>query len=198
MFNADVVFQCLFQRLDFRAGSNPAGLQAAILSSPLINTHQWIADNQVWIEQLPEETKSTIRAHEAAGTTQHEDYRSAEKEFYANHMCRQDPCPNRQYREAGPEMNKQMYETMWGPTEFFAPGTLKDYDVSARLPDIAVPTLMVCGEYDEAAPKSCQKYADLIVDSMNIVIPDAGHATMSENEALYLESVRLFLGSNEL
>lgn len=172
---------------------NPPGLEAAILSSPLINTQQWIADNKVWIEQLPEETQQTLRKHESEGTTDHEDYRAAEEVFYQSHMCRKNPCPGESYRVDGPSRNVQMYEAMWGPTEFFASGSLKDYDISPRLADIRVPALMICGEYDEAVPKSCQRYADMIEDSQTFIVPDAGHSTMREDEALYLQIVRDFL-----
>jgi len=175
------------------AVGGPKGLVGVILSSPLINTDQWIADNQKWIDQLPAETIATIRRHEAAGTTDHPDYRAAETAFYARHMCRQDPCPLGEYRAGGPPGNSEMYEYMWGPTEFYAPGTLHDYDVSARLGDITVPTLMICGEFDEAAPDSCYQYADMIDDAATVIVPDAGHATMRENEPLYLATVRAFL-----
>ena len=172
---------------------NPPGLEAAILSSPLINTQQWIADNQVWIEQLPEETRETLRKHESEGTTNHEEYRAAEEIFLQSHMCRKDPCPGERYRVDGPSINTQMYETMWGPTEFFAPGSLKNYDVSTRLPGIRVPTLMICGEYDEAVPRSCQKYAGMIDGAQIFIVPGAGHSTMREDEALYIQTVRAFL-----
>ena len=172
---------------------NPPGLEAVILSSPLINTQQWIADNQVWIEQLPEETRETLRKHEAEGTTNDPDYRAAEEIFYQHHMCRKNPCPGGDYRTDGPSDNEQMYETMWGPTEFFAPGSLKNYDVSTRLPDIRVPTLMICGEYDEAVPESCRRYAGMIDGAQVVIIPGAGHSTMQENEALYMQIVRTFL-----
>ena len=171
----------------------PEGLKAAILSSPLINTHQWIADNQLWIDQLPADVAETIRKHEAAGTTNTPEYRAAETEFYKRHMCRKSPCPGARYRVDGPARNTAMYEYMWGPSEFFAPGTLEDYDVSERLPNIDVPTLMICGEFDEAAPSSCKKYAGMITNAQTFIVPDAGHATMAEDEALYLQTVRDFL-----
>ncbi|WP_262691273.1 proline iminopeptidase-family hydrolase [Kordiimonas aestuarii] len=171
----------------------PKGLKAAILSSPLISTQQWIADNQVWIDQLPKDVADTIRRHEAAGTTNTPEYRAAEDEFYQRHMCRKSPCPGARYRVDGPMRNKDMYEYMWGPSEFFAPGTLRNYDVSPRLPNINVPSLMICGEFDEAAPKSCKKYAGMIDGAETMIIPEAGHATMGENEALYLKTLRDFL-----
>lgn len=173
----------------------PEGLKAAILSSPLINTEAWIADNQQWIDQLPADVAETIRKHEASGTTDTAEYRRAEAEFYKRHMCRKSPCPGGQYREGGPKRNSAMYEYMWGPSEFFAPGTLHDYDVSARLPNINVPSLMICGEFDEAAPKSCKKFAGMIEGSRTVIVPDAGHATMAEDEAFYMQTVRDFLHS---
>jgi proline iminopeptidase len=171
----------------------PVGLRAVILSSPLINTRQWIADNQRWIDQLPADVAETIRTHEAAGTTDTPEYRRAEAEFYKRHMCRKSPCPGARYRVDGPPRNMTMYEHMWGPSEFFAPGTLQDYDISARLHTINVPSLMICGEFDEAAPESCRKYAGMIANATTFIVPDAGHATMAEDEALYMKTVRSFL-----
>jgi proline iminopeptidase len=52
---------------------------------------------------------------------------------------------------------------------------------------------MICGEYDEAVPKSCQRYADMIDGAQTFIVPDAGHSTMREDEALYIQTVRAFL-----
>ncbi|NVJ68892.1 MAG: proline iminopeptidase-family hydrolase [Alphaproteobacteria bacterium] len=175
------------------AVKRPKGLKAAILSSPLISTHQWLADNQEWIDQLPPETAATIRKHETEGTTNHPNYRAAEEAFYARHMCRTEKCRQSRYKVDGPNWNPVMYETMWGPTEFFAPGTLKNYDISPKLPSINVPALMICGEFDEAAPKSCRKFAGMIPNAHTIIVPNAGHATMGDDEAFYLQAVRTFL-----
>jgi proline iminopeptidase len=52
---------------------------------------------------------------------------------------------------------------------------------------------MICGEYDEAVPKSCHKFSDMIHKSRIIIVPNVGHATMSENEAFYLMAVKKYL-----
>ncbi len=52
---------------------------------------------------------------------------------------------------------------------------------------------MICGEFDEAAPKSCKKFAGMIEGSRTVIVPDAGHATMAEDEAFYMQTVRDFL-----
>ncbi|PHZ83632.1 proline iminopeptidase-family hydrolase [Paremcibacter congregatus] len=175
------------------AARRPDGLKAAILSSPLISTAQWIADNQVWIDQLPPNVSYTLRKHIAEGTQDHPDYKAAEEVFYSKHMCRQDPCPGRDYWTGASEWNENMYVHMWGSSDFYATGTLKGYDGSRKLHNIAVPTLMICGEFDEAAPKSCHKYANMIPQSQTVIVPNAGHATMAENEEFYLKSLADFL-----
>ncbi len=175
------------------ARRNPKGLRAAILSSPLISTKQWIEDNQKWVDQLPKDVAETIHKHIAAGTQSNPDYLKAEKIFYSRHMCRKDPCPNQHYKKDGPAWNPKLYIHMWGNSDFYATGTLLNYDISNELSKITVPTLMICGEFDEAAPESCKKYADKIKKSKNVVVPDAGHATMAEDESFYMTSIRSFL-----
>ena len=41
---------------------------------------------------------------------------------------------------------------MNGPSEFTVTGTLKTWDIMERLPEIAIPTLLVGGRYDECTP----------------------------------------------
>jgi len=180
------------------AEQRPTGLQAVILSSPLISTRRWLADADKWRHALPPAIAETLRRNEKAGTTNSAAYRAATGEYYARHMCRQDPCPNGQYRAGGPPVNRRLYTTMWGPSEFYAPGTLKNFDASPGLGKITIPSLFICGEFDEAAPASCQHFASLIEGSHSVIIPAAGHATMAENEALYLRTLRRFLHDNGL
>ena len=171
----------------------PTGLKAAILSSPLLSTPQWNADNQQLINQLPDDIQKALHRHEAEGTTDHSEYKDAVKEFYKRHMCRKDPCSDRGYSTDGPSSNLTIYEAMWGPSDFKGVGTLKNYDISPQLPSITVPTLMICGEYDEAAPKSCKKFANMIKRSKTIVVPDAGHMALLESESYYMAAVRNFI-----
>lgn len=93
----------------------------------------------------------------------------------------------------GPQSNKVMYHFMWGPSEFNSTGSLKHYDISSRLNKINVPTLMVCGEYDESAPWSCKKYAVLIPKAKTVIVPQSGHALFKDNYHFVAKSIRQFL-----
>lgn len=174
------------------AVKNAKGLRASIMSSPLISTPQWVADNRYWISLMSQEHQDAINKHEAAGTFNDPEYRIAEQAFYDQHMCHSE-CVDRGYRDNGKAGNRQIYQTMWGPSEFTANGSLKDYDISPELHSIKVPVLIICGEFDEAAPKSCKKFAHMIGDAKTVIVPNAGHATMSEAHDFYIKTVRDWL-----
>lgn len=44
--------------------------------------------------------------------------------------------------------NREAYYHMWGPSEFYASGTLCGYDRVQELGKIDVPVLFTCGEFD--------------------------------------------------
>jgi aldehyde:ferredoxin oxidoreductase len=48
--------------------------------------------------------------------------------------------------------NEEINEYLMGPSAFFCPGVLKDWDIRPRLPEICCPTLILCGRYDQATP----------------------------------------------
>lgn len=173
----------------------PSGLKATILSSPLLSTSQWNKDNQQWISLMPEKEREILQR---SNNTEFDssDYRAAVKAFYKRHMCRKEPCTTQSYKDDGPALNLDMYVYMWGRTDFKGTGTLKDYDLSARLNNITVPTLMICGEYDEAMPRSCRRFSWKISTSETVIVPDAGHQTLFEAEAFYVETVRRFIQKN--
>lgn len=170
----------------------PPGLQAAVLSSPLISTERWIADNTAYREQLPEDVRQTMREQEKAGTIDSEEYRDAVMVFYRRHLNRQEPWPA-ELNKSFDIYNPKLYETMWGPTEFNATGTLKDYDSTGRLPKIEVPALFVCGEHDESTPAANEDFASMTPNGEVKVIDDASHTAFLEQRQRFMTAVREFL-----
>jgi proline-specific peptidase len=112
---------------------------------------RWVADCEELLAEEPAETRKVIREHEHAGFTACPEYQAAILGFYRKHVCRLSPWPGgleRSFAEAG----YQVYNTMNGPSEFTVTGTLKTWDIMDRLGEIAVPTLLVGGRYDECTP----------------------------------------------
>ena len=61
-------------------------------------------------------------------------------EFYKRHVCRVDPFPDYVQRTfAGLAEHPDVYMHMQGPNEFVITGTLKDWDITARLGEIRRP-----------------------------------------------------------
>jgi L-proline amide hydrolase len=119
---------------------------------------------------------ATLRRHEAAGSTDSEEYFAAMRVFYDRHVCRIVPWP-RDYAASFMEVvdDPTVYSIMNGPSEFHVIGTLRDFSVEDCLPDIEVPTLLLSGRHDEATPVTVQPFYDRIPDVRWEVFEDSSH-----------------------
>lgn len=172
----------------------PDGLEKLVLSSPLLQTETWIRDNSLYRAALPEEVRRVMDAHEAKEDTGTQAYLDAVDVFYQRHLCRATPWPD--YLVATFEaLNEVCYAGMWGPNEFTCNGILQGYDGTPGLGSISVPTLVTCGEFDEATPQSCRKFTDLIKNARLEVFPDASHMAFVEKRDAYIKSLRRFLAA---
>jgi pimeloyl-ACP methyl ester carboxylesterase len=115
-----------------------------------------------------------------------------EQEFRRRHIIRLDPEPEVLQR-ARAKFGKQVYETMWGPNEFTVTGTLKDWDVIARLGEIRVPTLITSGRHDECTPKLVEPLHEGIAGSEWVIFEESAHMPYLEEPESYLETVSAFL-----
>lgn len=91
------------------------------------------------------------------------------------------------------QMNQALYVYMNGPSEFTMTGTLKDYDATARLGELTLPTLFATGRYDEATPATVQYYQSLVPGSELVILEQSGHLTMQDEPERYVQVVREFL-----
>ena len=175
------------------AATKPANLNRLILSSPLICTSTWIKDSHLLRASLPSETLSVMETCESSGTTDSQKYLDAVDIFYKMHLCRVDPWPE-QVLNTMNLVNSVCYEGMWGPNEFTCNGILKNYDGSKDLYKIDVPTLVTCGDFDEATPKSTKKFSNMIPNSNFKNFKASSHMAFIEEESEYLNLLESFLG----
>lgn len=161
------------------------------LSSPLISTEKWIEDTNALRKELPADVQNTLDIHEAAGTTDSAAYKAATEVFYARYFTRGEAVED--YTCPDAPRNGSIYLQMWGPTEFHATGSLKDFDLTPRLGELDIPTLFVTGEYDEARPETVKEFARLMPNAEVIVIPDVAHASFSRAPDRYREIVSTFI-----
>jgi pimeloyl-ACP methyl ester carboxylesterase len=83
---------------------------------------------------------------------------------------------------------------MWGPSEFGpVTGRLRNWDVTARLGEIAVPALVTGGRHDEARPAHVAMLAEGIPDAELAIFEDSSHLAFIEEREAYIRVVEDFL-----
>ena len=151
-----------------------------------------VSDCTKLAKSLPGNIYEIMLKHETNKTTQEPEYEQAVEEFYRNFFCRSNPWPQ-EVTSAMAKLNRQIYVSMWGSYETCATGNLKDVDLVPALPNIHVPTLFICGEYDTATPTSMQACANLMPNAKLAVIKDAAHTAPAEKPVEFVQTVGDFL-----
>lgn len=174
--------------------NHPDRVAGLIFSAPLISTQRWVEDCNKLLAQLPPEMQKTIRECEKNGTTDSPEYQAADTFFGKRHFSRAARTPSAVIAN-GKRSNRELYNAMWGPSEFTHSGTLSDVDLFPRLKNITAPTQIICGEYDTATPSYMKEVQGQITGAQLYVVPNAGHAVISDGNKDYIRTVKGFLSN---
>jgi proline-specific peptidase len=174
--------------------TEPAGLASLVISSSPASIPLWAAETRRLRNELPEEVRATLDEHEAAGTTDSPEYEAATMVFYKRHVCRLDEWPDHVLRAfAKLQEYPDVYMYMQGPNEFVITGTFKDWDITDRLGEIDVPTLITTGRHDECTPKQAEIVHRGIRGSEWVVFEEGSHMQFAEEPDRYLAVIDDFL-----
>ncbi|MBF6276429.1 MULTISPECIES: proline iminopeptidase-family hydrolase [Nocardia] len=181
--------------LQYTLDRQPA-LDSLVLVGAPASMPRWSRDCAELLEEEPAEVRETIRRHEASGFTGCPEYQAATLGFYRKHVCRLRPWPvglERAYAAAGYEV----YHTMIGPSEFTVTGSLKEWDVTERLGEIGVPTLLIGGRHDECRPAHLEDMRRRIPGSRMVTVEDASHLCFAEQWDAFHAELTGFLAEVE-
>ncbi len=174
--------------------TQPSGLKSLIVANSPASMTQWVSEANRLRAELPEDVQAALTKHEAAGTTDSAEYVEAVNVFYSRHVCRVDPLPEYVKRSFDQiEADPKVYHTMNGPSEFHVVGKLKTWDITPRLGEINVPTLVLSGRYDEATPLIAETVQRGIPGSEWVLFEHSSHMPHAEETERYLEVVDEFL-----
>ncbi len=178
------------------AAGRPAGLRGLVVANSPASYPTWLAEMARLRESLPAGVDDVLRRHEDAGTTDDPAYHEAVRVFERRHVCRLADWP-RELTATLMEIRDDptVYHTMNGPTEFHVVGTLKDWSVTERLPDVAVATLVVSGRHDEATADCVRPFVELIPDAVAEVFDDSSHMPHLEEPARFRAALIGFLST---
>lgn len=171
--------------------AHPEHVASIVFASPALDAHLWTQHAQELLKTLPDSMQRAVAMREADGNFTAPDYQAALEEFYARYVFRHPVQAD--LDSTFSMMATNVYEYMWGPSEFTATGTLRDFDATPLLPTIQVPVLYTVGEFDEAGPENVEHFASLTPGAGVVVIPGAAHITAWDNPDADVAAVRAFL-----
>ncbi|NEQ48686.1 MAG: proline iminopeptidase-family hydrolase [Leptolyngbya sp. SIO3F4] len=174
----------------------PEGVKGIIFNSPYFSTRIWTKDADILVANLPDSIQVAIQQADADSLFDTESYQAANRFFLSQHGRRNERIKH-PYDTVAAYGSSFVYEYMWGPSEFTAKGTLKQYDNIENLKKVAVPTLFTTGEFDEARPETIETLSQLVPGSEFVVIPDAAHYSLNDNRPAVIEAMQAFLEKQE-
>ena len=180
--------------LQYVLDRQPRGLVSLTLSSSPPSVPRTVRDMAVLKRLLPEDVQAVIDDHEAREAFDCPEYVAAIMVFYKRHLCRLDRWPPGVEYALGAGFGAQIYRTMWGPAEF-GPVTnvLGNWDVTDRLGEIDVPTLITGGRHDEMWPRHLAVERDGIRGSELVIFEASSHMAFVEEREAYMDVMNRFL-----
>jgi proline iminopeptidase len=184
--------------IEYLITKNPNGVKSVIFSSPYLGSKIWMEDTKIILKQLPQNLQDTIQKYELNKEYDAAPYLAAIDSFYSRFLSRNNwPMIPTLECENVPPFNSDVYNYMWGPTEFTVTGTLKSFDRTKELQRIEYPTLFIIGEFDELRLETIYKYQKMTKNSSVAIIEDSGHYTMVDQPERVTVVIREFLESIE-
>ncbi len=180
--------------IEYMLTYNPEEVVSVIFSGPYLSTKKWMEDAKILLAGLPPEVQDTIAKYEALEQYDAPAYLAATDSFYVRYLSRTNWPPKKSPDcEGAKPFNSAIYNFMWGPTEFTAIGTLKDFDHTHRLHELKLPVLFVAGEYDEVRIETLLGYQKMVQGSQSIIIPGSGHSKTTDRPEEYIKALSNFL-----
>jgi proline iminopeptidase len=114
---------------------------------------------------------------------------------YEKHILRSKPAAewpdpvNRTFKH----LNAAIYVPMQGPSELGASGKLAQWDRTADLGKLNMPTLVIGAQFDTMDPAHMQWMAGAVGNGRYLHCPNSGHMAMYDDQQLYADGVIRFI-----
>jgi len=114
--------------------------------------------------------------------------------YYTEHVLRIPPdrWPDPVKRSFA-KINRKIYVPMQGPSEMGASGKLVQWDRTADLPAISVPTLAIGARHDTMEPAQMEKIAKDVQNGRYLYCPSGSHLAIYDDQKVYMEGIVQFL-----
>ena len=160
-------------------------------SIPAYNGHA----KDVLMPQMDQEALAEIKQLEAAGDFTNPRYEELlVGNYYVDHILRMPPdqWPDPVLRTFK-HLNHHVYTLMQGPSELGASGRLVEWDRSADLERITVPTLVIGARYDTMDPAHMEKMAKAFKRGRYLYCANGSHMALYDDQQTYFEGLIRFI-----
>lgn len=171
-------------------------IKGLIISNMMASIPEYEKYAEVLGAQLPPDVYKEIKDFEAKGDFANPKYTElVTNYYYTEHILRK---PLNQWPEfvsrAFNHLNPNIYIYMQGYSEFGVTGnaTLKGWDVSDRLKELTVPTLMIGGKYDTMDPKYMEWMSTQVQQGRSLTV-NAGHISQYDDPQTYFAGLIKFI-----
>jgi proline iminopeptidase len=149
----------------------------------------------VLMKAMDPDVLAEVQALEAAGDTANPRYMELLiPNHYVQHILRRPPdqWPDHVHR-AFEHLNEEIYVSMQGPSELRASGKLVDWDRTADLGRIAVPTLVIGARHDTMDPSHMEWMAGAVQHGRYLFCPEGSHLALIDDAEVYMRGLIAFL-----
>ncbi len=170
-------------------------LRGLVISGGLASTSLAVKEMNRLIENLPAWAGSAIKKYGESGEYSNPEYIKASAEFFSRYFIRVDPVPQEVVTSLEYAEKRDTYRIMNGPNEFTITGTIKGWDITEKLHEIKIPTLITVGEYDEVTEVVAEEIHKRVDGSILKVLPNCSHLSMWDNRDGYNNILMKFIDS---
>ena len=175
----------------------PTGVESVILSSTLSSCALWGQEQHARLGVLSAGERAAIARAEASGTYDDPEFRAAEAHFmriFCSGPYGDDApeCLTRSVRRG-----RECYLATQGDNELSPTGSFKDWDYTARLGEIGVPTLVVSGESDLCSPRVARTLADGLPNARWELMRGCRHMCFVDDTPGYMALLEEWLDGRE-
>ncbi|KAI1365933.1 Alpha/Beta hydrolase protein [Xylaria arbuscula] len=170
-------------------------LSRLVIASSLASMDVWRVGITALRKQLPQDVQEVLDRAEKDLNFETPEYEAAVEVFYKKHLSLARPWPAKEVQAALDWFAKDptTYGTMYGPSELYVSGSLRDWTCVPELSGIKATTLLVNGAQDEAQDIAMQPFFDNIEKVKWVTLDNAAHFAHVDQREKYMQHLRSFL-----
>lgn len=179
--------------LDFLINDKPKGLKGIILSSTLSDATLWHEEGLRMIELMSVTDATAIKEAFLTNDYNNPLYISAINKYMEMHCAPDFKNSSYECLKREKKVGSIAYKEAWGENEIYPTGNLKDYNLTERLKEINVKTLILSGGNDLSTPYINKVMNDNIKGSIWHLFRTSRHMPFYEERDEYIKILSEFL-----